>query len=654
MLPFISLAQLRPIKNTSSHKTSTISNANLNVQQNGIKSSQINSSRSGSYDTIPPIESYLVTDIHGNKTAVDTTLTIQNFYKHNYLQKDIFGLLPFANDGQTYTILDHTKESQTSLPSIGFQAKQYGFLDSEEINYYNVPTPHSHLFYRSAIKQGQNLDALLATNVSKQLNFFIGYRGLRSTGAYINQLTSIGNFRIGSSYDSKNNRYHLKAHIAVQDLTNYENGGIIELDLFENKEGNRERLDVRLRDAQSLYKNIRLFADNSYQLNTSQEHKVWLSHQVQYDYFSYLYHQKNAISQNLNDSFFGEFYSSSIYDKVRNENVFNKVELAFDSKRLGQFSVFSSLYQYNYYYNSIVIDSDDQVIPHQLKDNIINIGGAYVLKANNLDINLFASQSITEQVYTDIQAQTEIEILDKVTFDIHYQYASKIPEFTKQLFQSNFTHYNWYNDFSNEKTHHIRLDIKNPWLNLSANYKMITDRLYFSNDWNEYDGYNNPTRLLISPKQYHETINYLSLSAQKEFHWRNWALDNTFQFQQVAQNDDILNVPTLISRNTLYYSNYLFKKALYIQTGVTANYFTSYYMNGYNPVLGDFYIQNQTKIGNYPMIDFFLNMKIRTARIYFAVEQLNHLLGKSKHLSAPMYPYKDLTVRLGISWKFFN
>jgi len=122
----------------------------------------------------------------------------------------------------------------------------------------------------------------------------------------------------------------------------------------------------------------------------------------------------------------------------------------------------------------------------------------------------------------------------------------------------------------------------------------------------------------------------------------------------VAQNDDILNVPTLISRNTLYYSNYLFKKALYIQTGVTANYFTSYYMNGYNPVLGDFYIQNQTKIGNYPMIDFFLNMKIRTARIYFAVEQLNHLLGKSKHLSAPMYPYKDLTVRLGISWKFFN
>ena len=645
---------MRPIKNTSSHKTSTISNANLNVKQNGINSSQINSSRSGSYDTIPSIESYLLTDIHGNKTAVDTTLTIQNFYKHNYLQKDIFGLLPFANDGQTYTILDHTKENQATLLSIGFHAKQYGFIDSDEINYYNVPTPHSHLFYRSAIKQGQNLDALLATNVSKQLNFFVGYRGLRSTGAYINQLTSIGNFRIGSSYDSKNNRYHLKTHIAVQDLTNYENGGIIELYLFENKEGNRDRLDVRLRDAQSLLKNIRLFADNSYQLNTSQEHKVWLKHQVQYDYFSYLYTQRNAYSQNLDDSFFGEFYSSSIYDKVRNENVFNKVELAFDSKRLGQFSVFSSLYQYNYFFNSVVIDSNNQLIPNQLKENVLNIGGAYVLKANKLDINLFAAQSISENTYTDIQAQTEISLLDKVFLDIHYQYASKIPDFTKQLFQSNFTHYNWYNDFSNEKFHSIQLDLKNPWLNLSANYKMITDRLYFSNDWNVYDQYNNPTRLLISPKQYNETINYISIKAQKEFQWRNWALDNTFQFQQVAQNDDILNVPTLISRNTLYYSNYLFKKALYIQTGVSANYFTAYYMNGYNPVLGDFYVQNQTKIGDYPMIDFFLNMKIRTARVYFAVEQLNHLFGKSKQMSAPMYPYKDLTVRLGISWKFFN
>lgn len=659
---FPSQAQVRTSKVLTTQqkdlKTKSVqSNNNLKTIESSTKrgdSLSINRRQSQVYDTIPSIDKYLLVDLYDNKVAIDTTLNIQSYYKHNFLQKDAFGLLAFGNDGMSYNILDYTVTNSTLFPTLGVQAKQLAFLNVNDISYFNVPTPTSKVFYRSGIKQGQNLDAFLTSNFNERTNFFVGYRGLRSLGAYINELSSIGNFKLGGSYSSKNDRYHLKTHAVVQDFTQQENGGILELELFRIKEGNREGLDVRLRDAKTLFKNTRLFADHSFQLNTSDEQKVWIKHQINYNYYTKLYTQPSAVSNNLLDSYFGDFYSSDVRDRLRLNTLLNKVDIEFDSKKLGQLSGFVSAYQYNYIFNSIVNTSEGSIVPNQLQDYVLNVGGSYVLKTKWLDVLLYASQSISEKKYSDYKAETNFQINDEISLDLLYQYSSKLPDFTTQLYQSDFVHYNWINDFSNEKAHEVSARLNNPFVNLSGVYKIITDKIYFSNDWSLSDEYGMATRLMVSPKQYSGTLNYLSLKAQKEFKWRKWALDNTIQFQQVVQEDDILNVPTFIARNSIYYSDYLFKNALFLQGGITSNYFTNYYMNGYNPVLGDYYVQNTTKIGNYPMIDVFLNMKIQTFRLYVAVEQVNHLVMKSKHFSAPGYPYRDLTLRLGLTWNFFN
>ena len=91
-----------------------------------------------------------------------------------------------------------------------------------------------------------------------------------------------------------------------------------------------------------------------------------------------------------------------------------------------------------------------------------------------------------------------------------------------------------------------------------------------------------------------------------------------------------------------------------MQMGVTLNYFTSYYANGYNPIVGDFYVQNQQEIGDFPMIDFYINAKIRTARIYLKAEHLNAAFGESNYYNAPNYPYRDFMIRFGVEWNFFQ
>ena len=161
-------------------------------------------------------------------------------------------------------------------------------------------------------------------------------------------------------------------------------------------------------------------------------------------------------------------------------------------------------------------------------------------------------------------------------------------------------------------------------------------------------------QVTLAPQQYSGTIKYFSLKLSREFRYGKFALDNTFLYQQVEQNDAILNVPKFTTRNSLYYSEHLFKRALFLQTGVTFNYFTKFYANDYNPVVGDFYIQSTKQIGEFPMMDFFINAKVSQTRIYLKAEHFNSSLTGNDFYSAPTYPYRDFVIRFGLVWNFFQ
>jgi len=67
-------------------------------------------------------------------------------------------------------------------------------------------------------------------------------------------------------------------------------------------------------------------------------------------------------------------------------------------------------------------------------------------------------------------------------------------------------------------------------------------------------------------------------------------------------------LPDYIFRNTIYFSDHVFKRAMFLQTGLTFKYFSNYYANEYNPLISSFHIQNDKKIGNFPMIDVFVKV----------------------------------------------
>ncbi|MET0944739.1 MAG: putative porin, partial [Flavobacterium sp.] len=87
------------------------------------------------------IDQYRIFSLERDTTYVDTSLTIQDEYEYNYLRKDIFGLLPFANEGQTYNTLQYSLTQFSPFPEFGFKAKHFSYMEANQIKYYSVATP---------------------------------------------------------------------------------------------------------------------------------------------------------------------------------------------------------------------------------------------------------------------------------------------------------------------------------------------------------------------------------------------------------------------------------------------------------------------------------------------------------------------------------
>ncbi|WP_299114248.1 putative porin [uncultured Winogradskyella sp.] len=600
------------------------------------------------------IDMYLLFNTEADTTVVDTTLSIKKDYKFNYLQDDNFGLMPFSNIGQTYNTLSFNTANNETNPVFGSRARHFNYIEKNNTLYYEVPTPWTRLTYKTAFEQGQMLDAFFTVNLSRQFNFSIAYKGLRSLGKYQNSLTSTGNFRFTSNYKTKNNRYKVRGHIVMQDLLNEENGGLLDEDIENFTSGNEEFIDrsvfdMNFQNAENILVGKRFFINHSYDIikkkDSLNKNSLTIINETIFEDKYYQYRQNSP-----SVDYFGNAFTSSINDKVTLEDFRSSFSLAYSNNVLGNLKFGIDYTNINYGYNSVVL-FPTEIIPNRIKTSFFGAQASYSKTINSININGKASLNLSDEfVGSYIDTNLGFKLNDDIHIDGGLFISSRLPNYNFLLYQSDYIDYNWYNfeDFRNVNTQQIRFNVSSDkFFDASLDISNIENYTYFgiSSDATRDN--------IVKPLQYSNSLQYLRVKAQKEFRVGHFALDNTIMYQNVISDEDVLNVPTIITRNTLYYSNQIFKKAMTLQTGVTFNYFTKYNMNGYDPLLAEFYTQNETELGGFPRLDFFINAKVRQTRIFLKAEHFNSSFTGYDYFSAPNHPYRDFTIRFGLVWDFF-
>lgn len=641
------------VKRQDSTKMDSIQTKKLKPKGNPPQAKQVDS---------VTIRDYKIISYQRDTTYLDTTLTIYKEYKYNYLRKDDFELMPFANMGQQYNELGKDFSSVSYYPRMGAEAEHLGYFEKEDIPYYNVPTPMTELMFKTTMEQGQFLDALLTFNLSKKFNASVAYTGFRSLGKYRYEQAQDGKFRFTFNYETQNGRYGLRGHIAAQELEDEESGGLLDRSQFEDGEDDfqdRAKVDLRYTNAENRILGKRYFFDHKLKLVNHKRDStdtdpttLAIGHEFAYETKLYDFNQTAQ-----NDAFGENPFLVPIEDRARLKTMFNKGSVQFSNKTLGKLSGNIALYNYNYYFNSLLI-TEEQTIQNKLDGQEISVGGAYSNRIGPLflkgNVNYTVSGELTGNNF-DGMARYRINDNYVVTGAINV--SSRMPNFNYLLYQSDYRNFNWQNNDTFEniraKTIKFSFETKNYGL-LEGQYSTLDNYTYFASTATPEQIDNAQETAFVRPFQESGTVNHLKLKYTKELKWRKWALMNTIMYQNVAQDNQVLNLPELVTRNTLYFSSDVFKKAMFLQTGVTFKYFTTYNMDAYNPLLGEFYIQNNEELGGYPLLDVFINAKVRQTRIYLKAEHLNSIFSQPNYYSAPNYPYRDFVIRFGLVWNFFS
>jgi hypothetical protein len=599
---------------------------------------------------LPKVIDYLIISYKNDTTYVDTTLSIKKDYKFNYLRKDDFGLMPFSNMGQTYNSLTYNFQNTNLMPGFAAQAKHFFYMEIEDINYYRVPTPLTELLFRTAFEQGQLADSFFTVNTSPQFNFSIAYKGLRSLGKYQHILSSSGNFRFTGNYQTKNKRYNAKGHIVTQDLLNQENGGLRDdfIDDFESgapEFQDRSILEVNFENAESMLKGKRFHLDHTYHIirkrDSLSKNKLSIGHIISFEDKYYEYNQTSA-----NTAYFGTAnVTTSLKDKTTLENFYNQFQLNYSNNIIGDLQFNITTNNYNYGYNKIAI-LNGNTITNRLKGDVFSAGGHYHKYYKGFELNGELGINVAGDFDGNfLKATASFKLNDDISASATLNHSSKAPNYNALLYQSSYENYIWQNNFNNIKTQQLAFKLKyKNWVGLTVDLNTINDYVYFAKD---------ATSKQVQPFQNSPTITYLRAKLENEIKLGKFALNNTILYQNKQDANNVLNIPELTTRNTLYFSTHLFKKAMYLQTGVTLNYFTKYYMDAYNPLLAEFYVQTDREYGNFPRLDFFINAKIRQTRLYLKAEHFNSSFTGYNYYAAPNYPYRDFTVRFGLVWNFF-
>lgn len=242
-------------------------------------------------------------------------------------------------------------------------------------------------------------------------------------------------------------------------------------------------------------------------------------------------------------------------------------------------------------------------------------------------------------VRVDGEVSTRFSLLgDSVSITGFGEFHNEAPPYLMNNYLSN--HFIWQNDFG--KTRKVsfggRLVVPHTGTVLSAEAANLQNHIYFNES--------------ALPVQHGSNVQIFSAHVDQALrlgilHW-----DNRITYQTTS-DDNVIPLPALAVYSNLYIK---FRVAtLYVQLGLDCDYYTKYYAPGYQPATASFINQREMKIGNYPFMNAYANMKLSKTRFYVLFSHVNQgWLGGDNYFVMPNYPLNPRRFQIGVSIDFAN
>lgn len=557
----------------------------------------------------------------------------------------------------------------------GFHAFDPFFFTIQDTRFMVTDKPYTELTYLLGTKAEQTIGVVHTQNITPDWNAGIQYRLINAPGFFNSQNTNHKNFRFHTNYTSKNKRYNAFFIALANGIQSSENGGIVSDTFLVNKNpayNDFFNIPTNLAQVPSITRNffnVSLNTGNKYtnaQFLLRQQYDIGkkdsvvtdstvtrfflprfrFEHTIQYNTYGFTYLDKQV---SADTPYYRKFYGLDIPDtativRYNNNwgewiNDFSILQFPDPSNPLQFLKVGASLFNYTGKFSSgkdqfsnVLLHGEYRNRTKNRKWELLLKGSFYTIGRNigNYDFQASIRSNLGGRWgYVEIGGQN-------VNRDPSYLFLRKT-SFPVQL-KNNMNDENILNVFAS--TYNPLLKLK-----LSADYYLLSNYVYLS----EFYKVNQEGAL----------FNLLRLGLNKEFRVaKNWKWYLDLYLQTVAGNPPV-NVPLVYARSRFAYEGKLFTN-LRLSTGVDIRYNTPYSSQGYSPVLGQFYFQDNQDIAIRPDIAAYANFKIRNFTGFTRLENLNSMTFvngfgfKNSNVPTPLYPMPGLLLRVGFYWVMIN
>ena len=548
--------------------------------------------------------------------------------------------------------------------------------------FYNTRVPMTLLSYNTAGGRDNAQERLAATfsgniNREAQVGAFLDY--LYSKGCYADQAAK--NLAWGFSGSYIGPRYQLQALFYHYNPLNKENGGITDSRYITDPElvqGGVSSIDAksiptRLTDAHSRFVGTKVVLNNRYnvgywrtdepQEGDTVERRTYVpvtSFIWTFDYTGgkHLFNNVAAATGEDEEPFFKNsyLYPGHTGDRTSYSSFKNTlgVQLMEGFHKYAKFGLAAYLsYAVNKYTQTPDTLTDRTGltplpegfggVSPEATEHLVSVGAQLTKERGSwLTYRATAELGITGRTAGDIRvdgsATTHIPVrkdtLDVSAFAAFHNTAAP---YLMENYLSN--HFVWRNDFGKQRrvTFGGAVDFARTGSRAEVQVDNVQNHLYFGPDF--------------LPAQHGGSVQVLSVRLRQNLRAGILRWDNQITWQTTS-DDHVIPLPALAVYSNLYLK---FRVAtLYVQLGVDCDYYTKYYAPRYQPATATFANQSEIKLGNYPFMNVYANLKLSKARFYVMMSHINQGWFSRDYFALPDYPMNPRRFQLGVSIDFAN
>jgi hypothetical protein len=293
--------------------------------------------------------------------------------------------------------------------------------------------------------------------------------------------------------------------------------------------------------------------------------------------------------------------------------------------------------EYKYFYEDYLdFDTDD---------NELYVGGRIALQIDSLiEVKGWAEWMLDAryQIHGSIQTRW---------FEASVKRSVSTPSFLSQAYRG--SHNVWLNEFNNMEGTEVKgnLIYRSSVLSVYPGVRFTTLRNHiFFKDTQQETG----QRALPMQSEGFQTW----VSPELRFTltlYKHITLNTQTLYTKVLENaDDAIQVPDLFVNAQLVYSNIWFNGNFDFQAGVNGHWKSAYYAPSYDLAIQQFYIQQEYEAPSFPIVDLFINAKIKRARIFLKYNNVVKAFSDYGNVPTPFYPGINNLLDFGFDWSFYD